>query len=182
LSISRPRKTVHYINNKDFFAEMLKYKKEVAHAKKHGLEKPKVSEYIGKCLLEIANRLGTKGNFSGYSYLPEMKSDGIENCLMYFDSFNPKKSQNPFAYFTQIIKWAFIRRIHKEHRQHHIKLKNLENNIFNSEFPMPTDLEFLYNDTNIAFLKHQEERALEKEKKTKKKKRALARENTGNKK
>jgi hypothetical protein len=64
---------------------MLKYKKAVAHAKRHDLEKPKVSEYIGKCLLEIANRLGTKGNFSGYSYLNEMKSDGIENCLMYFD-------------------------------------------------------------------------------------------------
>ena len=42
-----------------------------------------------------------------------MISDGIENCLQYLDNFNPKTSNNPFAYFTQIIYYAFIRRIQK---------------------------------------------------------------------
>ena len=43
-----------------------------------------------------------------------MISDGIENCLQYLDNFNPEKSNNPFAYFTQIIYYAFVRRIQKE--------------------------------------------------------------------
>ena len=52
-----------------------------------------------------------------------MISDGIENCLQYLDNFNPAKSNNPFAYFTQIIYYAFIRRIQKEKKQTTIKQK-----------------------------------------------------------
>ena len=52
-----------------------------------------------------------------------MISDGIENCLQYLDNFNPDKSNNPFAYFTQIIYYAFIRRIQKEKKQTTIKQK-----------------------------------------------------------
>lgn len=174
--MTRARKPVNYCNNKAFFEDIVIYKQKCEEAKVAGKEKPRVSEYVGKCLLDIANGLGKKSNFSGYTFLAEMKSDGIENCLMYFDSFDPTKSQNPFAYFTQIIKWAFIRRIHKEHRMHEIKLKNLENNIFNSEHPAPSDLKYLYNDTNISFMRGQEQKALAKERKQKQKKRQQARQ------
>ena len=56
-----------------------------------------------------------------------MISDGIENCLQYCSNFNPEKSNNPFAYFTQIIYYAFIRRIQKEKKQQHVKHKIIEN-------------------------------------------------------
>ena len=56
-----------------------------------------------------------------------MISDGIENCLQYCSNFNPDKSNNPFAYFTQIIYYAFIRRIQKEKKQQHIRHKIIEN-------------------------------------------------------
>ena len=56
-----------------------------------------------------------------------MISDGIENCLQYASNFNPDKSKNPFAYFTQIIYYAFIRRIQKEKKQQHIRHKVIEN-------------------------------------------------------
>ncbi len=55
-----------------------------------------------------------------------MISDGIENCLQYIDRFNPEKSSNPFAYFTQIIYYAFVRRIQKEKKQQMIKEKILK--------------------------------------------------------
>ena len=59
-----------------------------------------------------------------------MISDGIENCLQYLDNFNPAKSTNPFAYFTQIIYYAFVRRIQKEKKQTIIKQKLIhENNL-----------------------------------------------------
>ena len=59
-----------------------------------------------------------------------MISDGIENCLQYIDKFDPEKSKNPFAYFTQIIYYAFVRRIIKEKKQQQIKEKLLkESNI-----------------------------------------------------
>ena len=54
-----------------------------------------------------------------------MVCDGIENCIQYIDNFNPAKSKNPFAYFTQIVYYAFLRRIAKEKRQLDIKDKIL---------------------------------------------------------
>ena len=56
-----------------------------------------------------------------------MISDGIENCLQYMSNFNPEKSNNPFAYFTQIIYYAFIRRIQKEKKQQDVKAKVIAN-------------------------------------------------------
>ena len=55
-----------------------------------------------------------------------MISDGIENCLQYIGNFDPAKSSNPFAYFTQVIYYAFLRRIQKEKKQLEIKTKILE--------------------------------------------------------
>ena len=85
----------------------------------------------------IAQRLATRPNFSGYMYKDEMVSDGIENCLQYIHNFDPEKSSNPFAYFTQIIWYAFLRRISKEKKQMYIKFKasqrqTLENEVFDS--------------------------------------------------
>ena len=76
--------------------------------------KPPVTNYIGECFLKIANGLSYRPNFINYTYRSEMVSDGIENCLQYIHNFDPEKSKNPFAYFTQIIYYAFLRRIQKE--------------------------------------------------------------------
>jgi len=92
-----------------------------------------ISNYVGQCLMLIANRLSNKPNFYSYSYKEEMISDGIENCIMYIDNFDPEKSKNPFAYFTQIIHYAFIRRIQKEKKQQYIKIKNMQNQFIFSE-------------------------------------------------
>jgi DNA-directed RNA polymerase specialized sigma24 family protein len=116
-------KSNHYVNNADFLAAIKEYKQKVKDAEESGDPKPQVSNYIGECILKIANHLSYKPNFINYSYREEMISDGIENCLMYIDNFNPERSSNPFAYFTQIIYFAFIRRIQKEKKQTLIKGK-----------------------------------------------------------
>ena len=86
-----------------------------------------VTEYIGECFLKIANHLSYRPNFINYTYRDDMISDGIENCLQYMDNFDPEKSNNPFAYFTQIIYYAFIRRIQKEKKQQEVKQKMIAN-------------------------------------------------------
>lgn len=113
----------HYVNNADLLAALKEYREQVQQANEAGLPKPRVSNYIGECILKIANHLSYKPNFINYTYREEMISDGIENCLMYIDNFDPEKSKNPFAYFTQIIYYAFIRRIQKEKKQTLIKGK-----------------------------------------------------------
>ena len=113
----------HYVNNKEFTAAIIEHNSACRLADKKGLEKPKISEYIGECIYKIATRLSTKPNFINYSYRDEMICDGIENCLQYIENFNEEKSNNAFAYITQIIYFAFLRRIQKEKKQQAIKQK-----------------------------------------------------------
>jgi hypothetical protein len=113
----------HYVNNKDFLDALIKHREACAKALEEGKEPPIVSNYIGDCILKIANHLSYKPNFINYSYRDDMILDGVENCIQYLHNFNPDKSSNPFAYFTQIIYYAFLRRIAKEKKQSYIKGK-----------------------------------------------------------
>jgi len=126
------KKTDHYIDNKRFFEEMKVWKALVKAADKEDKPHPPVTSYIGECFMAIADRLSRKPNFINYPYRDEMISDGIENCLLYAYNFDPKKSTNPFSYFTQIIYYAFLRRISKEKKQAYIKLKKIENSNIDS--------------------------------------------------
>ena len=117
------KKTEHYVDNKVFLEEMKKYRKKVLSARKRNRRDPPINDYIGECFLKIANHLSYRPNFINYTYKEDMISDGIENCLTYVANFDPDKSNNPFAYFTQIIYYAFIRRIQKEKKQTTIKQK-----------------------------------------------------------
>ena len=119
-------KKEHYVNNKEFLAAMVEYRKSVNEAKKAGKDKPPVTDYIGSCFLKIANHLSYRPNFINYTFRDDMISDGIENCLQYLDNFNPETSSNPFAYFTQIIYYAFVRRIQKEKKQITIKQRMIQ--------------------------------------------------------
>jgi DNA-directed RNA polymerase specialized sigma subunit len=120
------KKKRHYVNNKDFLDAMVLFRDKVIEASKKGKSRPRVPHYIGECLMKIAVNLSHKPNFSGYTYKEDMISDGIENCLQYIDNFDPEKSKNPFAYFTQIIYYAFLRRIAKEKKVLYTKLKYSE--------------------------------------------------------
>ena len=119
-------KTENYVNNKEFLEAIVVYRNKVAIAKNAGKSKPIVPNYIGECFLKIATHLSYKPNFVNYMFREDMICDGIENCLQYIDNFDPEKSTNPFAYFTQIIYYAFLRRIQKEKKQLEIKGKILE--------------------------------------------------------
>lgn len=116
----------HYVNNADFLEALIQYRDACKEAKKENKEDPQIPNYIGECFLKIAEHLSRKPNFISYSFRDEMIADGIENCLMYFRNFDPDKSKNPFAYFTQIIYFAFLRRIMKEKKQLYVKYKATE--------------------------------------------------------
>ena len=119
--------TQHYVDNKKFLEAMVFHKLKVNKAKENNGKKPDVTNYIGECFLKIANHLSFRPNFINYTYRDDMISDGIENCLQYMNNFDPEKSKNPFAYFTQIIYYAFIRRIQKEKKQQQVKQKMIAN-------------------------------------------------------
>lgn len=116
----------HYINNKKMCEEMCKYRERVLTAKAEGKQLPRIPEYIGECFYKIATRLSTKYRFVNYTYRDEMVSDAIENCVMVVNGFDPAKSNNPFAYFTQVVRNAFFRRIMKEKKQTYVKYRSMQ--------------------------------------------------------
>ena len=124
--MTRKKQTENYVNNKEFLAAISEYRQKVIAAKASGKPRPRVTNYLGECFLKIATHLSYKPNFVNYMFREDMICDGIENCLQYIDNFDPEKSTNPFAYFTQIIYYAFLRRIQKEKKQLEIKGKILE--------------------------------------------------------
>ena len=134
------KKTEHYVNNRELLEAMIVYRSKVensffqkydrkptkADRAKHWEGKPPIPNYLGECFLKIATHLSYKPNFVNYMFREDMISDGIENCVQYIHNFDPEKSKNPFAYFTQIIHYAFLRRIQKEKKQLDIKTKIIE--------------------------------------------------------
>jgi hypothetical protein len=146
--MTKRKRSIHYVNNKEFLAALIEYRKKVREAAEKEIpgitpeqlktwsspNKPPIPEYIGECILKIATHLSFKPNFVNYMFKDDMISDGIENSIQYLHNFDPEKSQNPFAYFTQIIHYAFIRRIGKEKKQLEIKNKILEKTGFSEVF------------------------------------------------
>jgi hypothetical protein len=116
----------HYIDNTKFVESLTAWRQAVDRAKLKGTEEPRIPEYIGECFMAIAKHLATKPNFCNYSYRDEMQADAVENSLTYAYNFDPKISQNAFAYFSQIAYYAFIRKIQKERKQTYIRYKMLE--------------------------------------------------------
>jgi DNA-directed RNA polymerase specialized sigma subunit len=133
------KKGIHYVDNKKFLQAMIEWREEYNFAEENGKQTPPVTNYIGECFLKIATHLAYKPNFINYTYREDMVSDGIENCLQYVKNFNPEKSKNPFAYFTQIIYYAFLRRIAKEKKQSHVRNKMIERDAYDSFTTMEGD-------------------------------------------
>src|SRR6056300_1183508 len=122
----KKRQRQNYIDNKKFLAAMIEFRDSVIEAEEKGERRPMVPNYVAECIMKIAIHLSYKPNFSNYTFREDMISDGVENCLQYIDNFNPDKSNNPFAYFTQIIYYAFLRRIQKEKKLLYVKNKLIE--------------------------------------------------------
>ena len=121
------KRAEHYVNNKEFLEHMIVFKDMTAAAREQGESDPRIPDVLGEIFVKIASHLSFKSNFINYAFREDMVSDGIENCIQYIHNFDPDKSKNPFAYFTQIIYYAFLRRIQKEKKQLYVRYKTLEN-------------------------------------------------------
>lgn len=159
----------HYIDNKAFLQALIDYKKEVNRAQKKKEERPQVPDYIGDCFIKIANHLAYKSNFINYSFREDMILDAIENCLIYMDNFDPLKSSNPFAYFTQITYYAFVRRIQKEKRHLQTKYRYIESMDIEGLIRQVHD-EGSYDNGFLKYLKQQADIAQQELQDTKKEK------------
>lgn len=118
-----------YIDNEKFLLEISLYRKQYLKYKAEGSNSlpPRMSEYLGLCFYKIAENLAKTRSFFGYPYKEDMVADGYTDCIRYAHVFDPEKGNNPFAYFTQVCWFAFIRKIQKEKKQFYTICKAIEN-------------------------------------------------------
>ena len=163
-------RNAHYVDNKKLLEELTIHHGLTKKAKAEGTKKPRISDYVGECIFLIAKKLCNRPNFMNYPFKEEMIGDGIENCLMYIDNFDPAKSSNPFAYITQIIYFAFIRRITKEKRHLYTKHKLIQNSMIHneyieqSEWNEHTEQTYFENQHMNEFIKSYEQTIIKKKK------------------
>jgi hypothetical protein len=122
-----------YVDNKKFYQAMCEYKNKVKESKELGKPKPRIPEYVGECILLIANNFSNYWKFKNYSYKDEMVGRAIETCIKYIDNFDTDKYNNPHAYFTQVCYRAFQFKIKEERKQLYIKYKNAQNSFIFDE-------------------------------------------------
>lgn len=172
----------HYVDNEKFYQDIVTYKQKCKEAEQNGLVKPRLSEYIGLCIFLIAENLAKRPRFMNYSFVDEMKSDAIENCFKYFDNFDTDKYSNPFAYFTQITNYAFLRRIKEEEKKRYVLYKKFQESVLdvvdpallvdgNDNHMVPA---VMYDNLN-EYIRKFEDRELTKKKKKKQDKEGLER-------
>lgn len=111
---AKPRKKRNYVSKKSFAKLVIEHNEAVSRAVSRGETPPQISKELSEIFMKIAQRLATKKQFRGYSYIEDMIADGYEDCLRRIYNFNPEMSSYVFAYFTQIIWNAFIRKIKNE--------------------------------------------------------------------
>ena len=111
----KPRK-VNYLNNKDLLIEVAKSKENI-----QANGQPMMTDKLAHMLQTLAARYGKKGNFAGYSYNDDMQAFAMMMLVRTWKSFDPAKSNNPFAFFTQCIKNSFIQFLNSERRQRDVR-------------------------------------------------------------
>jgi hypothetical protein len=132
---TKPKVKNYYVDNAELYRVLKEYKEKDRMANSEET-RPKIPDLVGKAIWDIAHKMATKSNFSGYSFIDEMIDDGIENAVAAIRSFNPDKSDNPFGYLTITVYYAFIRRIQKEKKNLYIKYKVAESMLPDVEFQM----------------------------------------------
>ena len=87
-----------------------------------------------------------------------MISDALVDCVAAINNFDPERTNNPFAYFTQIAWNACVRRIQKEKKQQYIKLKNVEKVIMLENCSEEEINQFKLNDASNELVRSYEEK------------------------
>ena len=130
----------YYVNNKDFYESIVKWREE---EKRTGIQK--IPDKIALSIMKICENLAKSGRFSGYTWKQEMIADAILSCIQFCRNFDPEKSQNPFAFYTQIAYNAFVQRIKLE------KQKIATHYEYTQQIEMLYDIDAEYDDENNKF-------------------------------
>jgi DNA-directed RNA polymerase specialized sigma subunit len=89
---------------------------------------------LAKMLQLLCYRYANKGNYINYTYNDDMQAYAMMMLCKTWNAFDPEKSSNPFAFYTQCIKHSFSQFLNSEKRQRDIRDAILVDNGLNPSF------------------------------------------------
>ena len=94
---------------------------------------------LARMFMKLCERYGSKGNWRGYTYNDEMRSQALLQLSQVGLQFDESKSNNPFAYYTAIMTNSFTRVLNVEKRNQHLRDDILEMNSLNPSYTRQTE-------------------------------------------
>lgn len=104
---TRKRKS-KYIDKKELLAEVI-------HAREVGT----MTDKLAKLLQLLTKQYATSARFASYSYNDDMQSYAMMMLVRTWNRFNPERSDNAFAFYTQCIKNSFKQYL-KDEKKHRV--------------------------------------------------------------
>lgn len=155
----------HYVNNKELYAVMKEYHEYKNKCLAENKPIPPLPEKAARAIMQIARRRCNSPMFVGYS--PAWKEEMIGNAILlaisYGHNFDPNKTNNPFAYFTQICHNAITEQLKVEKTNLYVVYKSM-NMIDNFHGEVEEDIEAQFSDVILdgqdkrdAFIRDYEE-------------------------
>ncbi len=123
--VKKTSKKRNYLNNRDLLSEVL--------LSKQG-DPPQMTDKLARMLMMLCARYGRRGNFANYTYNEDMQAYAMMMLVRTWNSFNPEKSNNPFAFFTQCVKNSFIQFLNSEKRHRVIRDELMVNKGLNPSY------------------------------------------------
>lgn len=107
----KPRKRgMYYIDRKELLQDVIDSKAE-----------GKMNDALAAKLVLLTEKYARAANFARYTYNDDMRGYARMMLVKSWNSFNPEKSDNPFAFYTQCIKNSFKQYLNQEKRHRTIR-------------------------------------------------------------
>jgi hypothetical protein len=81
----------------------------------------KITNRLANMFMKLVERYSQRGNWRGYTYVDEMRSQALLQLSLVGLQFNEARSDNPFAYYTVTVSNAFTRVLNLEKRNQNIR-------------------------------------------------------------
>jgi DNA-directed RNA polymerase specialized sigma24 family protein len=114
LRTTRKKQSGDTIDNEELFREVVKSKERLKKNPDYPAEA--ITPRLAQMFVLMVNNYATAGNWSGYSYLEEMKGEALLGLSAKWHKFDETKGDNPFAYYTRIMFTRFVSQLGKEKR------------------------------------------------------------------
>lgn len=128
--VVKPKRKKNYLNNASMMIQI--------HASR---EQKEMTAEFTKMMIMLTDRYGSQAKFANYTYNDDMRAYALYMICRTWDRFNPERSANPFAFFTQCIKHSFYQYLNKEKKQRNVRDLLLINSGLNPSNTYITDYE-----------------------------------------